>query len=367
MKKVKSNACQILLMASIFLIEFSNYAQNISIIAPIKNYLFYLGLYLTTLNMVLTIFRLKLNFKSIITILILLTYSLIISYITSDDIFIELFSFIIVAINISFDELIEKDFKIRIFTLIFILTFYLLGFAIKTTFYRDGQIKHAFGFNNTNTFAFFCLTMFLEYIYIQKDKINTKKLIISTIIGFTFIKLTGSRSSEISIILFILLYLIAMKRQKFKKSRVVDIITSNLFIILTVLSYIVTNDFIHKVGYTIELNKFLSSRLWMQRHYILNYPINIFGNKLNYIFTIDNVYIKTLMNFGLAGTIIMNHFYSKILKTAKEKKDKVMYCIAIVLLFYGLMEWYIIRPVLNIFLFYYSSYLFKKVGEKNER
>ena len=366
MKKMKNNACQFLLIASIFLIEFSNFAQNISIIAPIKNYLFYLGLCFTVLNMVLTIFRLKLYLKSVVAILILFIFSLIIKYVTSDDIFIELFSFIIVAFNISFDELIKKDFKIRIFMLLFIFFFYVLGFAIKTSFYSDGQIIYAFGFNNPNTFAFFCLTIFWEYIYIQKDKINIKKIIITTLIALILFELSDSRSSEISIILFDILFLINIKKQNVRNNKITKLLIPNLFIIFTIISYIITIDFINKKGYTIELNNFLSSRLWMQRHYILNYPINLFGHKVDYIFTIDNVYIKTLINFGLAGTFIMNYIYSKIIKIAKEKKDIVMYYIAIVLLLYGLMEWYIIRPVLNIFLFYYSTYLLKRVGEKND-
>jgi len=56
--------------------------------------------------------------------------------------------------------------------------------------------------------------------------------------------------------------------------------------------------------------------------------------------------------------------FKTIFKNAYLNNDKKIIIIFILLLIYGLMEWYIIRPGLNIFLLYFSTQLQKKVKEE---
>ena len=362
MEGKKCNLYKLLFLLSIFLFELANYGKNTIIIAPIASILCYIALYISLINLLITTIKLNLKPSKFLTLVVLLLFSCVIYVTTGDYIFMELIALMITAVNLDFSEIIEKDYKIRLIIFALILSCYFLGFVEKDIFYRGSEIRYAFGFNHPNTFAFFILILLWEFLYLNKNKLNIKKILLCLVPAFILLELSDSRSSELAVLAFLALLAV----NKTKKSTIKSFITSNLFLIFTIVSVTITVLFNQRNITIVNLNKVLSSRIWMQEYYYLRYPINLLGNTITYDYTIDNVYFKTLINYGIVGTLAMAHIYSSMLKTARKKNDSLVYNFIIVLLFYGLMEWYIIRPVLNIILFYYSSSILDKVGDRND-
>ena len=137
-----------------------------------------------------------------------------------------------------------------------------------------------------------------------------------------------------------------------------------IFVILTLISFYITYKYMNGNNLAIILDNLFSERIYLQSLFLNLYKVTIFGNEIVYFDTLDNVYMRVLLNFGIIVWGLYLFIYHSIVKSALEKKDIVMLIIVFVFMIYGLMEWYIIRPGLNIFLIYFSSYLYNARNKK---
>lgn len=357
---------------SFFMIEFSTFAKNITFISNYCPILTNISICLLIFNSFLILSKLKINIKKWILYIILFTISLMSYFITKESLILQLFLLIICSSTHYFDDIIRTDLKFKIIILIFIVFFHLFGFSIIKLFWRSGKIRYAFGFSQPNTFGYYILSFFFEFMYYIRKKITIKKLLIYSLLVLFFLNLANSRTAEISIALFvgiyIFTYLIHKKinyNSKDSNKNIIIYSFSLIFIFLTIISFIFTNLYINGNNFALKYNEFFSDRLLIQSHFTKIYSINILGNNIDYFDTLDNVYIRLLINFGVIGWLLYNIIYFKIIKKANNNKDTLILIIFFVLFIYGFMEWYIIRPVLNIFLIYCSA-KFRNEGEINE-
>lgn len=376
MKKNKIDIAKILFLLSLFLIQFATFSVNVTFISDYSTKLIDFSLVMLIFCFFVTIFKQKFNFKTLLVMFIIGTVSFISFLITNDSIMFQLFLIIICSLNISFDDIIKNDLIFKIILLIFIYMMQLLGNVHIDIFFRAGEIRHAFGFSQPNTFGFFIISLFFEFLYLKKAKIKYIYVIILFILCLYLLSMASSRSSQISTCLFMLLYSIYY----LKNSRVNEKMGTNLlnkrnnkvpifvlkllFLILTFISFYITFEYITGDSTMDFINDILSNRVYLQSVFIDMYDINLLGNNIFYFETLDNVYIRTVLNFGVIAWFIYLYIYCSMISYANRKNDKLMLIIIFVLLIYGLMEWYIIRPAINIFLCYFSSILILKKNIK---
>ena len=77
--------------------------------------------------------------------------------------------------------------------------------------------------------------------------------------------------------------------------------------------------------------------------------------------------MRIILNFGLLVWVLYIYIYSSIVSYANKKQDNIIKMIVFIFLIYGIMEWYIIRPALNIFLLYFSTSMLEYKNEKGEK
>lgn len=371
MKKNRFDISKLLFLSALFLIEFATFSVNVTFISIYSQKLINLSLIILASCFFITIFRQKYNFKTLFVMLSIGLISILSALNTNDSIMIQLFLITICSLNINFDDIIKNDLKFKLLLLIFIYIMQITGNVHIEIFYRDGEIRNAFGFSQPNTFGFFIISFFFEFLYYKKEKIKYIYAFIFFFLCLYLLNIASSRSSQISICLFMFLYSIHYLKNK-KKNVNKSVIQSKrniyilkvLFPVFTLISIYLTCEYANGNHTMNFINNILSGRIYLQNIFMNIYDINIFGNNIFYFDTLDNVYIRTILNFGLVVWLLYIYIYWQMFNFANKNNDKLMIIIIIVLLIYGLMEWYIIRPAINIFLCYFSNILFLKKDRK---
>ena len=202
------------------------------------------------------------------------------------------------------------------------------------------------------------MSMFFEYLYIKNysfDYKNLIKTIILCVITLYFLSYAESRSCEISIYIYIILYIVNFIKHKYNNNPVSNAKNKNLGLVIILLFTVISIYLSKHLDYEFvkNLNKTLSGRISIQNYYLYNYKIKLFGQNINYKMSLDNAYLRLLINYGIIGYSAFLLILNKMLKESKKQNN--LYFIIISLLFYGIMEWFLIRPGLNIFLVFFST------------
>lgn len=374
MKKEGLNLTKVLLLAAIFLIEFATYTKNITFVTDYSQKLINISIAILFINSIIILLNLKTKIKNWFLYFILISIS-IFSYVkTNDSLLLQLCLVTLCSLKVDFDDIVKKDIYFKIFLFIFIFASYLGGYVETQVFIRDGVLRYALGFNQPNAFGFFLLSLFLEYVYLKRNKIKLAHIVIAFIPVFYLINLAKSRAAQISICLFMLIYCISYIKKRIKlrnnsfstKKKNPIKIAAPLFLILTVLSFYITYSYLGGSSFAKIIDELLSERIYLQSIFVQLYDITLIGNEINYFDTLDNAYMRIILNFGLIVWILYVYIYNSIASHAIRKNDNIIMMIVFVFLIYGLMEWYIIRPALNIFLIYFSTSMLEYKNKKGE-
>lgn len=360
MKKGKINIIEYLFIIGIFLIEFATYTRNVIDVSIYSKDLINISIFVLMVCAILTLITIKANIKKWILCIVSVSIALFSFIKTDDSLMLQLALIIIASLSLNFKRIIKKDLWLKAIILIFILFAYSNNLVETMYFVRDGKIRYSFGFNHPNTFGFFIMSAFFEYVYLKGESISKLKFIILTCIVLYFLTLASSRSSQITIIIFAIMFIfeILLSKRNKEKTRKGILNTKSIaiiFILLTIASIYITEQYRLGSYFAQRMDHFFSGRIYLQMLFLENYDINIIGNSVHYFSTLDNVYIRMLINFGILSWIFFGFIYCKGISKGNKLKDKTIINIIFVLLIYGLMEWYIIRPALNIFLIYFST------------
>lgn len=367
----------IIFYVGIFLMQFSIYAKNINVISNIYENLFNISIVILFMCSIITLIYMKTSKKNWIIFMILVIIAFSNYYITKDYVLVILITSIISAFNIEFKEIIKKDLAFKLILFFIILASYFTGNVEKVYFIRMGEIRYALGFNHPNSLGFYALMYYFEYIYYLKETNRLKKLknfiflIVINAILFYLMNLAHSRTSQICMIIYNLLLTFSYGLNKIRKHE-----NNNghimkymlIFSILTIASFYLTKQYSIGNTISIRINELLSNRLQIQAQFLNVYKIKLFGNYVEYFNTLDNSYIRMLLNYGIISWIIYGFIFIKMLYTAEKENNNILKINIITFMAYGLMEWYMVRPVINIFLLFFSSTLLKKKEiMKNEK
>lgn len=313
-------------------------------------------------------FVINLKYKNIdknkVILLSLVTISGLISYfLTTDTTIIELIIIVMASLGLDFDKVVKKDFIAKILILILIVSCYYLGYTTSDfTILRNGELRSSFGFYHPNIFGLYIMILFLEYIYIKKIK-NIKLILIAIFLAASIDITANSRSAVLGIIGATLLLVWDKLTVKILNTKVISFILKNLYIILSILSIALTTLFINNNDMAIWINELLSNRLIIQAEFLEKYTLNFFGNAIDYTKTLDNGYIRYLLNYGIFAAILFAIIsYSNIKKSIKNKNIYITIYMLIFLI-YMMSEQSIFYIHFNIFLLY----IFTETGNKDKR
>lgn len=287
-------------------------------------------------------------------------------FITNDSIMLLLLLFIYAAKNICLENFMKIDVKLKIVFLCLNIFFVCMGLVENIINYRpDGSIRRTFGFASANSFGGVILSICLELVYINRNRLNNLtylKIILVTLLLFIF---CDSRSSEISLILLCVLLVFYKKKIYLKK------ILPYLMIIFTILTFLLVYLYGIGNGVAIYLDELFSTRIMIIYNFLNDYNIGLWGNHIispdiwiGYITTLDNVYAYLIINQGIILYIIIIVINFILMKRTIKDKNNILVAILIVTSIYGLMERTILFIPFNVFMLFARDIFYKK--ETNE-
>ncbi|HJJ18400.1 MAG TPA: hypothetical protein OIM61_03900 [Clostridiaceae bacterium] len=377
MKNSNIRLNKLIFYVSYTLIIFSTMFKQVTGINNLLETLSTIGIMLLLINCVSNINKLNINKVLILFISVLMA---VITKITSksNTIFI-LILLIIAAKNIKLEELIKYDLKIKIPFMIIIVVLYFLRMTDVNLHYRNGIIRHSMGFSNPNVFSTYILAIIVEYLYLRRKKVNAKDLII-IIIGIFIIDFYADSRTQIFclIILALIVYINKYTGKKFLNNSIVNFIVSNIFIILTIFSLLIIYFYGQGNDIVQDIDVQTSGRIKQISGVFNEYDVNLFGNKLDLVTSLqakltgkqqtalDNVYIYSLLSYGIIPFIIMCIAMKKYMKTTIKENEDILRTIMLVFLIGGLMERFCIEVQYNIFLLYFSYIIYDNKNKKEK-
>ena len=332
-----------------------------------------IGEYITLFELLLLVFciLLQTRFYKIKTVLFIAIVLLICLYsytITNNSNIMILFFFIFSMKNIKFDKFIKFDIKLKVLFLIFNIIFIYLGLLDNVISYRiDGTTRQALGFSSPNSLGGIVMSICFEWVYLKRKNINSLVYITLLFVVILLDLLCNSKSSELCIILLIIMLFIYRRKIYFKK------ILPYIPILLTIISILLVYLYGKQYSIAIKINDILTTRLECAYNFFELYNLNLFGNKfvssdvwLGYANTLDNAYLYLLLNQGIILYIFVMYVNIKLLKLATENEDRFLLSILIVFLFYAFMERTAYFVIYNVFLLYAKDLFYKNEIEKDK-
>ena len=355
---MKININNVMFVLGFLFIQISNVCVNVSFLKSILIPLKFLGMILLVTAFLLKAKTLKLKFSTFLIIIILAIIGLL-SYIQAHTtIFIEFVTVLIGSVGINFDKIIRYDFKIKIGLLIFMLLMYFGGYAASEfTIIRNGAERLSFGFYHPNTFAVFVMILYFEYLVVNSDKHIGINIIIGIIVALFIFGVTNSRTTLIAIIFSFLPILLQKYGDRIMNNSIFKLLEKNIFLILLAFTLIFT--ILYGMGNVSarNLDTLMTGRLDLQYYYLSRYNINLFGHDILYKYTLDNGFMKMLLNYGLVTCILLLCLYRKNIAAINKNKDFLICILFLIMQFYSLSESYLFYIYINVFWLYFLSYI----------
>lgn len=333
-----------------------------------------IGEYITLFELLLLVFCILIQtryykIKTVLFIAVVLLICLYSYLVTNNSNIMILFFFIFSMKNINFDEFIKFDIKLKVLFLIFNIIFIYLGLLENVISYRsDGTTRQALGFSSPNSFGGIVMSICFEWVYLKRKNINSFVYITLLFVVVLLDLLCNSKTSELCIILLIVMLYIYKRKIYFKK------ILPYIPILLTIISILLVYLYGKQYSIAIKINDILTTRLECAYNFFELYNVNLFGNKfvasdvwLGYVNTLDNAYLYLLLNQGIILYIFVMYVNIKLLKLAIENDDRFLLSILIVFLFYAFMERTAYFVIYNVFLLYSKDLFYKNEIEKDKK
>lgn len=362
--KNKKNILNYLFYVAYFMFLAFSMAGHIDFLKPYFNVATYISL---GLILIIILFNINLYKKREFLIFsIFLVFSLFIGYKNNDFSLLKIFLILMAMLKIDFDYCISADFKARMFLILIILGLCLGGYSVDVISYNDGLIKHSLGFLNPNALGMHTLILVFEILYLSKEKLSFKKIIISLLILFFVNYYAGCRTANIIIVITSFMFLIfKININFFNKKYIKFFITNSVLIcfILTLFSYLLYKNDTNIGNF---LNDALSNRLFNIDIYYHFYNINIFGHNIEEIaLTLDNAYAYSLFGIGISGVILFIYSFKKLFIKLYEEKNYSLIIIIFSFVIYGLSERLWLQIDYNIFMACFVKILFCDKSLKN--
>ena len=374
--KKKINISNFLFYTAYILMLIYYMGSNIIFLQNIQNKILILSYLLLVINFVVQSSKYKV--KSIILIVLCIVISLISWKVSNSSEIAVLIIFVVSLKNIKFNDIVSFDIKAKITLVATILIFYALGLTDVYYKYReDGRIRSSMGFSHPNIFGTYIFSICCEYIYLNYKKIKFYKVVGLVVVSFLVSYFSDSRTAQLSILIAVLFWCVFSKYNIFKY-KVVNFTLSILFLILTIISYVLGVLYSDNNGFVLKLDELLTGRIKCIDQFINEYDVKLFGNELELVGTreaeengisakiLDNAYIKILLQYGLVSYLLFFILLFFGIKNAIKEKNYALCTMFLVYMIYGIFENALFLIRYNVFLMYLSNLVFFKNKTKND-
>ena len=306
--------------------------------------------------------------KEIVWVVIIFAIVVISYFLSKDNIILKAIMLIIASKDINFKKFIKFDLVIKVIFCFIIIIFSQIGIAENYVILRaDGTIRQSLGFSHPNALAAYWLSICCDYIYLAFNKNKIIKLFICTIITFIIGYITDSRTVIICVSLMIILLLY----NNYLNNKIIKKIVIFLPYLLFALS--LSSAYLYKSSDLIKnIDRLLSKRIYYTEQYLQKYDINLFGQKIETVSTVqsrllnispqilDNSYIVLLLKFGIILLFCSCLLLSLRLKLSYRERDKLLIIILIIFMIVGLFENWLIKINYNPFILSFSSLIYRE-------
>lgn len=375
--KIKLNINKILFYISYTMLLFSTMFKQVKGIEQLSNIMITIAMIIL---LICTLYNLqKIKKRDLLIIYIAFGLSFITKIITKNNMIIILLLLIFSLKNIKFNDLLKYDIKIKILFLLIVVALYFGGFTNVNIHYRNGVMRHSMGFSNPNSFSTYIMSIVIEIMYLRNKKIGLIDLIYVILSIYIINYYASSRTQILCLIAFYLLFVLNKKNVKLiVKNKFLNLILNNMFWILTFVSILLIILYQQGNPTVIKLNTLLSKRIATSLAIFDNYDVNLFGNKL-YLVTsmqsklynvkavaLDNAYIYLLLSYGIVQYFVIGLFIKKYMKYLTNNENNILKFILLVYLISGLMERFFMEYQYNIFLLYFAYLFYSKNRVKSK-
>lgn len=225
--------------------------------------------------------------------------------------------------------------------------------------------RHALGFRYVLYAPSILMNVVMLEVFLDGINIKKYKLIIYLIINFWLFFESYAILSFGLTSMFILwvLYYKLRKNIKIRQHKIPSFLSFSFiffFIISFLLVYLYTRDY---SGWYL-INRISSGRLELMRRALDNNTINLFGNNISWVgngtdpfgnlyrgvyYYVDNAYVCLLLEQGIIASIITWAMYIISMKKCREKDDKVLFIIFLVLSAYFVFDNLKLKLIYNTF------------------
>lgn len=325
--------------------------------------------YVSYFSFAIIIFKIlitKYKIKEIIVSLVILMFSIISSYRTSDMRTIWFAFFLIGSKNVEFDSVVKVSLRTMIVCCSVFIIMSLFGFSNISSFSNVKGLRFSFGLGHPNmASAYYCIIIIL-ICYLKKDKIKKWNIIVLFIMEIVVFLMTKCTTGMV-VGSFYLLLVLFLKLNFLKVKAVKNFIFIFLLLLIAFFSIapIVYNDNLSYV------NTLLTGRISQSNYYINKYGINLFGSNvfsdLNSETTdniLDNGYIRILVVNGLISYIYIVFNYINILKKCLKSEKYNLFSLIAFFVVYMCAENVATYIFMNVTFLLFKTTIFKE--DKNE-
>lgn len=340
-------------------IQISYNCSNIIFLGNFLNTFKFIGYLLLSFLCILNLFRLKINSKKLLLLILLFMVSVFVQIKYGNQMFLEIFLYIFSSMVLYFEKVIKFDFITKISILILIVSSYFLNYTdgLYEKAFRIDHYRYSLGFFHPNTLGMFIAILTFEYLYIKRNKLSFSNILLALVINFIILKIAESRTSFFCIILLLLTLMFKKYVEKFLYNNKKHFFIKNQFLIMSIICVLLTiiYSYYNNFSLLIELNNMFSGRLEIQSNYLKLYPINLLGNNIEIFRTLDCGFIKVILNYGLLSFFILVKIFKENFKKGFSKKNTVLILINLIIILYTISESYFIYVPYNIFMIYSFS------------
>ena len=321
--------------------------------------------------------------KIFILYIIIASYALGVGFFLKDTRFLMFILFFFAAVNVDYKNTFRKDIIIKILLFLIIFLAYKAGYlnTLGIISRETGEIRQTFGFSYPTYVMYMIMIISMEWIIIRAKQLTYLELVLISLLGYFFGKVTDARGETVTLYFVIIGVLLACKLFKSKSYIFLEnkLIRTLLIIapeIACVLAYLLV--IILKPGSMLYgiINRFSSWRLDIFQIYLHNYGIRIFPAKLSlnylgadgkWVQVIDNCYLYLGIQLGIICLITYLIIFSYLIKNALDYHRIIMVVIMIGFVILNTVEYVTLSPAIALYCVVWSKNMHRKeVRKRNE-
>ncbi|QEA35201.1 hypothetical protein [Weissella soli] len=346
--------------------------NNYTVSIPYLKYYFDIIVFLALISFIITFFSRTIKVKELVFIVLWLVIS-IITFITTKDVLVIANALMIIsARRFSLKQMVQTVFFANLFSLATTLLLFILGFVSDNT---NGTLnKHSFGLSHPNQLGAVLMVLILcsAYWFVHGSK-NIKFILV--ILNVPFLLLLNSSGSRGGLLASLLMFFILMLY--YFKANVLYRIGLFVGIFFFCFSLYSTSTSVYTNGSILnKLDTLMTNRVRMNNVFMTNYGIKLFGQQITYTggsslmyyadyAYLDNGYLRNLINFGVAYSLIFYIFILSIMRKVNQLHLYSVYIIIIPMLTYGFVEEGFTSFLTNIVLLLTSVLFVSKEKERD--